>query len=268
MPTVDEVARLLNEVAPLELAESWDNVGLLVGDRDQPVQRVMTCLTLTPDSVLEATTRQANLVVTHHPLPFRPIERITSDTPEGRMLMALIASQVAVYSPHTAFDSAGQGINQHLANGLGLSGVEPLHPANDADVRDQLGGGRCGMLDHSLSLTDLAAKVKQFLSLEQIRVVGQGQPVADGIMRVAVACGSGGAFLDAARQHDCECLVTGETNFHTCLEAIATGVSLILTGHFASERFAVQWLAELLDSQLPEVEVWASTHETDPISLI
>src|SRR5262245_23502074 len=119
MHTVSDVAQFLDEFAPAALAESWDNVGLLVGDFDRKVERVMTCLTITPDSAREAVESGADLVVSHHPLPFRPIKRLTVDTSEGRLLWQLMGAGISVFSPHTAFDSAEQGINQRLATGLG-----------------------------------------------------------------------------------------------------------------------------------------------------
>src|SRR5216683_240237 len=94
----------LEQFAPLSLAAEWDNVGLLLGDRSAPIQRVMTCLTVTPETAAEAVDENAQLIVTHHPILFRPIQRLTSATPEGRMLLALAKAGVAVYSPHTASD--------------------------------------------------------------------------------------------------------------------------------------------------------------------
>ncbi|MGE0375926.1 MAG: Nif3-like dinuclear metal center hexameric protein, partial [Planctomycetaceae bacterium] len=104
-----EITTFLREIAPLELAEEWDNVGLLIGDEQQQVKHVLTCLTLSPDVAAEAVSRQVDLVVAHHPILFRPVQRLTSDMPEGTMLLSLIAAGVAVYSPHTAFDSAADG---------------------------------------------------------------------------------------------------------------------------------------------------------------
>src|SRR4029078_3948591 len=98
----------------------WDNIGLLLGDRSVPCQRVMTCLTVTAESVSEAIERQASLIVTHHPIFFRPIQRLTTDTQEGRLLWKLARAGVAVYSPHTAFDNSAMGINARLAERLGL----------------------------------------------------------------------------------------------------------------------------------------------------
>src|SRR3954469_24074936 len=143
MPTVEEVAHVLEQLAPLALAEEWDNVGLLVGEAEWPATRVMTCLTVTADSVSEAIEQKANLIVSHHPLPFRPVKTITSETTVGQLLLKLIRHSIAIYSPHTAFDSASAGINQHLAIGLGLQEIKPLKPAASGDPDE--GYGRSGL---------------------------------------------------------------------------------------------------------------------------
>jgi dinuclear metal center YbgI/SA1388 family protein len=126
MITVADVTRFLRTFAPLELAEEWDNVGLLLGDDGNPVQRVMTCLTVTPASAAEAIAAGAQLIVSHHPILFRATKRLTAEDPEGRMLLDLIRAGVSVYSPHTAFDNTKGGINDVLAGKLGLTDVQPL----------------------------------------------------------------------------------------------------------------------------------------------
>ncbi len=260
MPTVQDVCRFLDDFAPPRLAEEWDNVGLLVGDPAQTVERLMTCLTITPSSAGEAVRERAEMVVTHHPLPFRPLKRLTTDTVPGRLLLELIRAGVAVHSPHTAFDSAATGINQRLAEGLGLIDIRPLVPAEDDP--QGLGSGRCGRLPQATSLAEIAQQLKQFLSLDGLHAVGSAQRT---IERVAVACGSAGQFLEPARHAGCDLLVTGETNFHTCLEAEATGIALLLPGHYPSERFAVECLAEVLSQQFPALTIWSSRHEADPL---
>jgi len=258
MTSVADVARFLDEFAPPALAEEWDNVGLLVGRGDRPVARVMTCLTITPDSAAEAIAERADLVVSHHPLPFRPLKRLTGETSEGRLLLDLIAAQVAVFSPHTAFDSAAEGINQRLAAGLQLGEIAPLVPGDEAGQ----GAGRFGKLATALTLAELAASVKRLLAIDNLQAVGLlDQPVR----RVAVACGSAGEFVPAARRAGCDALVTGEVRFHTCLEAESLGLGLVLAGHFASERFAVEELAGVLSGKFPALHVWASKREKDPV---
>ena len=257
---VQDVCHFLDEFAPPRLAEDWDNVGLLVGDSKRTVKKIMTCLTITPDSAAEAVREQADLIITHHPIPFRPLKRLTTDTVPGRLLLQLIEASIAIHSPHTAFDSASAGINQRLAEGIGLQEIQPLVPRPDDE--DQLGAGRCGRLADPLPLSVVAQRLKVQLSVAGLHQVGS---VEQRVSKVAVACGSAGEFLGPARESGCTLLVTGETNFHTCLEAEATGVALLLPGHYASERFAVENLAEVLGAQFEELDVWASRREQDPL---
>jgi len=264
MPTIGDVATILEQFAPTALAEVWDNVGLLVGDRGWPARRVMTCLTITPTSVAEAISAEADLIVAHHPLPFEPLKSITSATTAGKLLLDLISAKIGIYSPHTAFDSAPAGINQHLAIGLGLQQIEPLVPAAGT-VEADIGSGRVGIVGGESSLLELAQRVKEFLGITRLRVVGSDDQT---ISRVAIGCGSGGSFLSTAIEQQCDCLVTGETNFHICLEAEARNVALILPGHFASERFALLSLADYLQEQISGIDVWASREECDPLRSI
>ncbi|MEK6259663.1 MAG: Nif3-like dinuclear metal center hexameric protein [Planctomycetota bacterium] len=126
--TVRSVCQFLQELAPLALAEEWDNVGLLLGDETTGVARVLTCLTLTPDVADEAIQVGARLVVTHHPVLFKPVQKLNASTSEGRMLLKLLRHGIAVYSPHTAYDNAATGINQQLAELLELNDIAPLRP--------------------------------------------------------------------------------------------------------------------------------------------
>ncbi len=266
MPTIAEVAGFFQSYTPLQLAEDWDNVGLLVGDPRTPVTRLMTCLTVTPASAAEAIREQVQLIVTHHPLPFRPLKRITCETPEGRLLWDLIGARVAVFSPHTAFDSAAEGINQRLAAGLELAEIAPLRSlgeaSDSADATASVGAGRFGRLARQLTAAQLAERLKRLLTIESIQAVGE--PGRE-LHRVGVACGSAGEFVSIAAEQGCDCLVTGETRFHTCLEAEARGIALLLVGHYASERFGVEALAGVLARQFPDVTAWASRDERDPL---
>jgi dinuclear metal center YbgI/SA1388 family protein len=260
MTTIAEIAAFFASQFPLHLAEDWDNVGLLAGDSSQPVTRVMTCLTITPASAEEAIRERAELIVTHHPLPFKPLKRLTTDQTAGKLLWSLARAGVAIYSPHTAFDSAAEGINQQLASGLMLHGIQPLVPAKNDPAG--LGAGRMGNLPKAVPLAELANRLARFLVIDGLQMVGDDRARID---RVAVACGSAGSFLPAAAAADCQLLVTGETTFHTCLEAEALGLSLLLPGHFASERFACEQLAQVIRRSFPQLHIWPSTAERDPV---
>lgn len=162
--TVADIIAEMESFASLRLAADWDNVGLLLGRRERLVERIMTCLTITPTTAAEAIARQVSVIVTHHPVLFRPTKRLTSDQPEGRMLVDLIRADIAVYSPHTAFDNCPGGINDHLAELIGLSDVKPL--------RHHTGGPRQLKLVAFVPESDLS-RVSDAVFAEGAGVIGQ-----------------------------------------------------------------------------------------------
>jgi dinuclear metal center YbgI/SA1388 family protein len=263
MITVDNIAEFLDAFAPLRLAEAWDNVGLLLGDRQRPAERVMTCLTITPATAAEAIAERADLIVSHHPLPFAALKKLTTDSHDGRLLWQLARAGVSIFSPHTAFDSAADGINQRLAVGIGLVDIAPLVPAAEIGGAPHLGAGRCGRLERPESLATVVDRVKQFLKIERVQIVGAA---STRVTKVGIACGSGAELMPDAIRQACDCFLTGEARFHAALAAEAAGVSMILAGHYATERFAVERLAEILAQEFSTARVWASEQESDPLA--
>jgi dinuclear metal center YbgI/SA1388 family protein len=259
---ISSVIQYLEQLAPPGLAEDWDNVGLLLGDGQRSIESLMTCLTLTPDVAAEAVRKHAGLVVTHHPILFRAVKRLTTDTAEGQMLLELVRANVAVYSPHTAFDNGNGGINQWLAEELGLKAIAPLRPMSETPAA---GSGRFGEFGEPLSWRDFQKHFAHRLELKDFQVVDAGR---DSIRRVAIACGAAGEFLGEAHRQGCEAFLTGETRFHTCLEAKTLAISLVLLGHYASERPALEMLARRLGAEFPTLNVWASETERDPIAWV
>ncbi|MBD3674108.1 MAG: Nif3-like dinuclear metal center hexameric protein, partial [Planctomycetaceae bacterium] len=239
MPSLSDVLKSLADLAPLELAEEWDNVGLLVGRTGESVERVMTCLTLTPDVAEEAIAEQIDMIVSHHPLMFRPRQTITFDSAEGALLIKLIQADIAVYSPHTAYDSAKEGINAQLAERLGLQNVVPIRPlAPDLGERSPqlagLGSGRMGQLPEPLLLSELTKLVGERLPSDAgIQFVGDPE---QSISKLAIACGSAAEFQGDARRQGADALITGEARFHACLEVRTHGPGLLISGHSATAR--------------------------------
>jgi len=272
MTKIHEVLTYCEAFAPLRLAESWDNVGLLLGEDSATAKRVMTCLTVTPAVVAEAIERHADLIVSHHPVIFRPIGRVTRETTVGAMVLDLIGAGVTVYSPHTALDSAASGINQSLAEGMGLREIQPLRlvegisrpidEAGEAPDGPIEGVGRFGHLPKALRLDTIAKRLRDLVAAERMDVVGE---VSRKIQTIATTCGAADELVDDAIARGADCVVIGEARFHTCLAAQAADVCLLMPGHFASERFAVEKLADRLAEKFSQVEVWASTQDRDPI---
>ncbi|TWT57420.1 putative GTP cyclohydrolase 1 type 2 [Thalassoglobus neptunius] len=253
----------LEAFAPLDLGEEWDNIGLLVGDPESSIETVLTCLTLTPDVAEEAIRLKADLIVSHHPVLFRSVKKLTTETHEGRMLLELIANKVAIYSPHTAFDSAKSGINQQLAESFGLAEIQPLRKMQDIPSNSAaIGSGRWGLLIESMTAGQFLDRVRKALKVENLQYTGDLNQLVES---VAVACGSAGEFLRDANQLGCDLFLTGEARFHSCFEARELGVFMVLAGHYATERPAVETLAETLSKKFPDLQCRPSEIETDPV---
>ncbi|MCU0713098.1 MAG: Nif3-like dinuclear metal center hexameric protein [Pirellula sp.] len=247
----------LNTIAPLSLAESWDNVGLLLGCSNRTIHSAMTCLTLTQRVLDEAIAEKVDLVIPHHPIPFKPITRLTTSTPTGSILLQAAEHGIAVYCAHTAWDNAAGGINQQLADLLQLADVEPLVPASPPNP-GQVGTGRCGVF----SVPVVASQLQQLLADKLGKISYRQTHTLDRqIRRVGIVCGSGGSCLELASKKECDCFLTGEATYHQCLEAQARDICLVQIGHHASEFFAMQRLSRLLAERFPTVRFFCSQSE-------
>ena len=262
MPSLPDVVAALERIAPERLAAEWDSVGLLVAPRDAAVRRVLTCLTLAPEVAAEAVRERIDLVITHHPLPFRPIGRLTPETGTGRVLLALVGAGCGIWSSHTAWDSAAGGINDQLATLLSLEHVAPIEPD---EIYPLAGFGRAGAAPPKWSVEQLARHVAGRLGVKGVQVAGDaGRPAG----RVGIVCGSGGESIAAVKRAGCDTLVTGEIKLHGALEAVAAGLAVVAVGHHASERFAMEAMAARLAEAVPGLTCWASRDEADPLHWI
>jgi dinuclear metal center YbgI/SA1388 family protein len=266
MATLAEVTAALEAIAPLRLAADWDSVGLLIGSRRATISRVMTCLTLTEAVAREAVREGVELIGSHHPLPFRPVGRITDDSATGRVLLDLLGNGIAVWSSHTAWDSAAGGINHQLAEFMQLTDVMPLEP--DA-IDPTVGVGRVGEAPAGLTVTDLARSLMKSLAAADPSVSIAGCHIAGDATRpagrVGIVCGSGGEMIAAVAAAGSATLVTGEIKLHDALAAMAAGVSVVAVGHHASERFSMSVLATRLAARVPGLICFASQADVDPL---
>jgi len=254
------ILQALQQIAPLEFAESWDNVGLLVGNRGRDVTAVMTCLSFSTSTLEEAISERIGLVVCHHPIPFKPLAKITDDSTTGKILLRAIEEGLAIYSPHTAWDNAKNGINQQLAGLLGLDSVKPLQTYPSTVSTDEtVGVGRFGSLPQATSIEDLMRRLQVAIpELRARHTHSKDHPVS----RIGIVCGSGGSMLPVVARRGCNAMLTGEATYHQCLEAESLGVAMLLMGHHASEFFAMKSMAEQLLAQLPTLSVSSSQTES------
>jgi len=253
----------LNDVAPLQDAEPWDNVGLLTGDPDQEVTKVLLTIDLTMAVLKEVQDSCCELVIAYHPPIFEGLKRIDARSPVGIALR----HGIAIYSPHTALDAAIGGTNDHLADVAGLNTRTAIRRVAGA-VRgeaaasgDNLKGmGRIGTVAATSRLA-LIERVKSRLGIDQVLVAG---PTDGPLQKVAVAAGAAGDLLKLAIKQGADAVITGEVRHHDALVAAAAGVMLICTRHSCSERRALEPLRDRLAQRHPQVVFVVSDSDADP----
>ena len=343
--TIRDISSLMEDLYPLYIAEEWDNVGLQIGSYANPVKRIMITLEADKEIVSEAIQQQIDLIITHHPLFFKPIKAINFDRPQGDLIRNLIQHNISLYAAHTNLDAGSTGLNQYLAEKLELQGItlldasyhETLYklvvyvPGNyEVQVRQSITNagaghigkyshctfrlpgtgtflpqegsqpfigaqgqleevseirletivpqhilgkvlesmktshpyeevaydiyplinrnlsfspGRIGVLHESMNLRKFCDHVKQKLSINTLRIVGDEQ---DMINKIALVSGSGAGFINAAYQNGCDLLLTGDVKYHEAKDAQALGLNIVDAGHQPMERLMAPMLAEQL----------------------
>lgn len=253
MTTVDELCRAMEAIAPPRLAEPWDNVGLLVGDRAAPADRVLLAIDLTRPVLDEALALGCTAVVAYHPVIFSPLKRVLA----GSMAWELVRHGVAVYSPHTALDVADGGTNDVLADAVGMTDRAPLRVTVAAEG---LGLGRVGSVA-PVARAALLARVRAALGVGHLVVAG---PSEGEVARVAVGAGACGDLLDEVIASGAGLYVTGEMRHHDALRAAAAGVTVACALHSNSERKTLGVLAARLRAALPGAELRLAESDRDP----
>jgi len=216
----------MEKLAPPERAESWDNVGLLVGSSTAPVRRIMVTLDVTAEGIRDAERKQTDLIISHHPVLFRPVSAINDSTAEGSLLLQLLYSGIAVYSAHTNFDKAAGGTDDTLAELLGLQDVCPLTGSGNGFDPDRPGFGRIGKLSERQSLEHYLGKVRSALGAGKADYIGNPEKE---IHTVASCAGAGGDFIQQARQAGADLFITGEVKYHEALPTSHESVNSTFT---------------------------------------
>ena len=240
MTLVRDILATLCELAPLELQMEFDNSGFQVGHGDQAVTKALLALDVTDEVVREAIESGAELIISHHPLLFRPPRRIVDSDPETGRILRLIEAGIAVISMHTNLDIAEGGVNDVL---LRLLGAEPEAPL------DAEGCGRIGTLPEPVSMERFLARCQERLSVNGLRYVSSGRPVG----RLAVMGGAGGDALEDAFAKGCDTYVSADLKYHSFLRAQELGMNLIDADHFCTEQPVIPVLCEKLTQRFPDV---------------
>jgi dinuclear metal center YbgI/SA1388 family protein len=257
MMTVDDLCRAMDAIAPPRFAASWDNVGLLLGDRAAPLSRALLAIDLTRPVLDEAVALGCTAVVAYHPVIFSGMKRVLA----GSMAYELIRRGVSVYSPHTALDVADGGTNDVLADAVGMTARAPLRVTVAAEG---VGLGRVGAVETS-ERSALLARVRAALGVEHLLVAG---PMEGAVSRVAVGAGACGDLLDDVIASGAGLYVTGEMRHHDALRAAAAGLTVACALHSNSERRTLAVLAARLRDALPGLATHESAADRDPFRVL
>ncbi|MCC6551794.1 MAG: Nif3-like dinuclear metal center hexameric protein [Polyangiaceae bacterium] len=251
----------LEAIAPLRLAEPWDNVGLLAGDRSRPAAAALLAIDYTPAVAAEARALGCDLVIAYHPPIFEALKRIVAPG----LIHDAIRDGIALYSPHTALDAAPGGTNDFLADVLGLADRASLKPS--ALAEPPAGMGRIGALTEPAPRAEILARIKRGLAVESLLVAAP--PEGDGLVRRAAVCaGACGAHLDDALAQGADLYLTGEIRHHDALRAARAGLTVVCALHSNSERGVLPRVAARLAERLPALRVSVSAADRDPFSIL
>jgi dinuclear metal center YbgI/SA1388 family protein len=264
--TVGAVIGALARCYPPEWAASWDRVGLVLGEPDAPVRRVLCVVDCVPETVDEALAVGADLILAHHPLLLRPVSSVAPTTYQGRIVHQLIRNQVALYVAHTNADVANPGVSDALATRIGLRELRPLRPGvGDDRVEDGSGrgAGRIGVLPQPRTLAELTRQVAAALPPTAWGVRAAGEP--DRLIRTMAVCGGAGdAYLADAAAAGVDAYLTADLRHHPVSEHLAGGGPALLdAAHWATERPWLDQLAGWLRATL-DLETVVSDLDTDP----
>ncbi|EFN72566.1 NIF3-like protein 1 [Camponotus floridanus] len=258
-----EILSAICKFADTSLAASWDNVGLLIEPTEpKNVSCILLTNDLTEDVMDEAIQLQTDLIITYHPLIFAPLKSITTQSWKERIVARCLENKIAVFSPHTSFDSVKGGVNDWLAEAFELESSKPIQPDTNNPT---YGLGRLCTLKNRVSIEEAVNLIKQRTNLKYVKLA-RARTADDYINTVALCAGSGASVL---KEVPADLYLTGEMLHHDILDAVHRGIHVILTNHSDSERGFLKIFASILDSALQQsVKVCLSKADRDPLQTV
>ena len=256
---IKEVIKALERFAPLPLQESWDNAGLQVGLTEAEVSGALLCLDVTEQIVDEAADEGCNLIVSHHPLIFRKLARLTGEDYVQRAVMKALAGGIVILSMHTNMDNAHGGVNFKIAEKLGLQNVRFMNPRLVDGV--ECGSGVIGEWEEPIAADDFVIMLKKRFCVECVQT---NQLLRRPIKTVAM-CGGAGAFLiDEALAAGADAFLTGEMHYHEFF-GHEQQIQIAVIGHYQSEQFTSEIFRDIIERECPGVKCCIAETCTNPI---
>lgn len=250
-----QIIDILEELAPQKFAENWDNCGLSYGNKDIDVNRILVALEPTENVIEQGIKKNADMIITHHPMIFSPVKTLSYDKVLGRKITMLAKNDIACYSMHTNMDAVVMA--RVAAKKMGLEEVIRLdvtdeHPYCVDGENITVGIGSIGDIPESITLKECSELVKDRFNIDRVRSVGDLQKR---INRIAILPGSGKSYIKKAIKEKVDVLITGDIDYHSAVDALEEGICLIDAGHYDTEHFFVEYIAEYLNSKLSALGV-------------
>ena len=263
MSKVKDIVSEIEKNAPEFLKESYDNVGMMVGDEEAESSKVLMALDCTKDVIDEAARLGCDMIITHHPLFFVKPKNILKGSLTGDKVLKLIKEDINLYSCHTNLDSAQNGINETIVNMLGFKTDAVMEPSKRKGY-ENCGIGRIVKLEKPMALNELIDNIKTSLDIKNMRVA-RGK---DSISTIAIINGSGQDYFGMAKSMGADCIITGDTTYHYVSDYREMGISIIDAGHFGTEYKVFLKTLEFLKDKFKDVEFIASEESRDPYEFV
>lgn len=260
MIKVKEIYDFLDSFCPFKLCMDFDNVGLLIGDFDNCIKKILITLDVTDEVLIEAKNLNANLIINHHPIIFNPLKKLCSSD----IVYKAIKNNINVICAHTNLDMAKDGVNMALKEALNLKNISPLSIYNVNG--NELPLGLIGTLTKPLSSQEFAKLAKTALNCDKVRFTNISEKPY--IKKVALCSGAGGNLIHDAIKNKVDAFLTGEIKHHEILLANKNHITVVDTGHFKSENLIVKKLYEVFSEKYSDIEIYCSKECTDKIKYI
>lgn len=244
-----KVIELLEKQSPQSYACDWDNVGLLVGREDKEIQKIYIALDATDEAIEEAIANGADMLLTHHPMIFKGMKRVTQEDFIGRRIIRLIQNDMVYYAMHTNFDVMGMA--DLAADYLGISDTRVLEITSVSETGEE-GIGRYGSLKKEMTVRECCEEVKQAFSLENVKVFGD---LERKVKTAAISPGSGKSVISNALQAGVDVLITGDIDHHEGIDAVAQNMTVIDAGHYGVEHIFIPYMEQYLKREAKELEI-------------
>jgi dinuclear metal center YbgI/SA1388 family protein len=244
-----KVIEILEKQSPKSYACDWDNVGLLVGREDKEIQKIYIALDATDEAIEEAIANGADMLLTHHPMIFKGMKRVTQEDFIGRRIIRLIQNDMVYYAMHTNFDVMGMA--DLAADYLGISDTRVLEITSVSETGEE-GIGRYGSLKKEMTVRECCEEVKQAFSLENVKVFGD---LERKVKTAAISPGSGKSVISNALQAGVDVLITGDIDHHEGIDAVAQNMTVIDAGHYGVEHIFIPYMEQYLKREAKELEI-------------